>query len=273
MGTATLQRKSFAFTDVEFKADKPGTFRARIATLNAVDKDGDVSLPGSFPNGKAIVISAYMHTSWMGALPVGKGVIGSDDKEAWVDGQFFIDTTDGANTYKTVKALAEDGLGEWSYGYDVLDRSTDPADLEAYPGALQIFKRQDVFEASPVLIGAGVNTGTEFVKSIDVPYADHAELALATVKAWVDRSRDRAAFRAKEGRALSANDRERLTALTGALKDATVDVEALLASAEPSDPPAPVEPPAEPVVDEELTAIWLQQQQREADFAGLLGQA
>jgi hypothetical protein len=160
-----MSRKSIPFADIQFKADKPGTFRARIATLNAVDKDADVTLPGAFPDGKAIVISAYGHKSWDGALPVGKGVIGSDQSQAWVDGEFFLNTMQGKETYETVKALAAAGLGEWSHGYQVLESSTEPGDLSAYPGAAQILKKLDLWEASPVLVGAGVNTATERIKS------------------------------------------------------------------------------------------------------------
>jgi hypothetical protein len=251
----TMQRKSIPFADVQFKADTPGAFRARIATLNVVDKDGDVTLPGAFPDGKSIVISAYGHTSWYGALPVGKGVIGSDQSEAWVDGEFFLNTTHGKDTYETVKALAEAGLGEWSHGYDVLDASHDPADLAAYTGASQILQKLDLFEASPVLLGAGVNTATEFVKSMTSPYSDQAEAVLATVKAWVDRSRELAALRAKEGRTLSAANRERLAALAEGLNGALTDIAELLASTEP-DAGKSVDG------DPELNAIWLGLQRR-----------
>jgi hypothetical protein len=161
-GESMPKRKSCI---VDFKGSAAGTFKATLATFNVVDKDGDVTFPGAFPEGKAVVISAYMHTSWMGALPVGKGVIRQDDKTAWVDGEFFTNTTHGKDTYLTVKALAESGQGEWSYGYDVLGSSNDVADLEPYPGGKQILKSLDVFEASPVLIGAGVGTATQSIKS------------------------------------------------------------------------------------------------------------
>lgn len=152
-----------AFSRVELKADEPGAFRAYIATLKVVDKEGDVSLPGSFPDGKRILISAYQHTSWYGALPVGAGVLASDEKEAWVDGKFWLETDAGKQTYLAVKNAAE--LQEWSYGYDVLRASFDKADLDQYPGAFRVLVEQDVFEASPVLVGAGVNTRTESIKS------------------------------------------------------------------------------------------------------------
>src|SRR6267143_465037 len=110
-----------ALTDFEWKGDK-GSFKATIATFNVVDKDGDVTFPGAFPIGKQIPISAYGHTSWEGALPVGMGVVGADEKTAWIDGKFFTDTTAGLDTYKTVKNLGP--LGEWSYGFNPRKTST-----------------------------------------------------------------------------------------------------------------------------------------------------
>src|SRR3546814_14819273 len=60
-------------------------------------------------------ISAYGHKSWQGQLPVGKGVIRVKGKRAILEGQFFMTTTHGRDTFETVKALSEDGLQEWSY--------------------------------------------------------------------------------------------------------------------------------------------------------------
>lgn len=96
-----LQRKSF--TGIELKKDKPGFFTARIATLKVVDKDGDLTLPGAFPEGKEILISAYQHGSWTGALPVGKGVIHELGDEVIVEGEFNLKSSTGKEHYETVK--------------------------------------------------------------------------------------------------------------------------------------------------------------------------
>jgi hypothetical protein len=164
MTTALLQRKTL--DAVELKAGDEGAFRATFATLApAVDKDGDVTLPGAFPVGKQVPISAYGHASWQGALPVGIGTIGADSQTAWVSGRFFLDTTGGRDTYLTVKHQSEVGLGSWSYGYEVQSWSYDPAELRNYPSATRILKKVDVFEVSPVLVAAGLGTRTDYVKA------------------------------------------------------------------------------------------------------------
>ena len=152
-------RKSF--TGIELKKDKPGHFVARIATLNVIDKDGDVTLPGAFPEGKEILIPAYQHGSWMGELPVGKGVVHEKGEEVLVEGDFNLNTTGGKDTYETVKFSPE--LQEWSYGFRILEKDEDTEFNGNH--VWRILKKVDVFEASPVLRGAGMNTATLAVKS------------------------------------------------------------------------------------------------------------
>ena len=143
-------------TAEQFKfLDDTGSFRAVFSTFdfNEPDKHGDITLPGSFTDGEKVKIAAWGH-DW-GALPVGRGVIHSDNYKAWVDGKFFIDTTHGLDTYNTIKGLAE--LNQWSYGFDVIDS-------EIIDGH-RVLKKLKVHEVSPVLIGAGNHTGLESIKS------------------------------------------------------------------------------------------------------------
>lgn len=135
-----------------------GEFEAIFSRYNMVDKDGDVTLPGAFTEGQAVRIASWGH-KWS-ELPVGRGTIHSTGDYAYVKGRFFLDTQGGRETYQTVKNLSPD-LQEWSYGYDV---------LESEPGTFQgqrvtLLKKLNVFEVSPVLLGAGVDTMTTAIKS------------------------------------------------------------------------------------------------------------
>lgn len=137
-----------------------GSFEATFATLGVIDKDGDVTVSGAFQDGQEVRISAWGH-NW-GALPVGKGTIHADDTRAWVDGQFFLDTEAGLETYKTVKGLSS--LQEWSYGFEVKDQSFG----EFEGRQVRFLRALDVFEVSPVMIGAGIDTGTDIIKAAKV---------------------------------------------------------------------------------------------------------
>lgn len=141
---------------VEIKDADKGFVDLVFSTFNVVDKDGDVTLPGAFEDGAKMPVSAYGHTSWEGALPVGIASISQTPREAQAHAKFFLDTPDGAATFKTVKRLHGEGLGDWSYGYDPKDYSF--GDFEGQQ--VRFLKSVGVDEISPVLKGAGVNTRT-----------------------------------------------------------------------------------------------------------------
>lgn len=133
-----------------------GEFRAVFATLNVIDKDREVTTMGAFQEGQAVRIAYWGHR-W-GDLPVGRGVIHANETEAWVDGQFFMNTTAGRETYETVKGLGE--LQEWSYGFDV-DRSRQG---EFAGQQVTFLDGLTVYEVSPVMLGAGIDTRTVEIK-------------------------------------------------------------------------------------------------------------
>lgn len=237
-----------ALSGVEIKDADQGLVTAVFATLNVKDHDGDVTTPGAFEDGANVRISSFGHTSWGGSLPVGKGVIREDGEKAILEGQFFLNTTPGRDHFETVKEMGP--LMEWSYGYDV---------IEGGPGKHQgedvnFLRKLKVHEVSPVLLGAGIGTTTIGVKThldgqtiaetVLTHMADHkdgresfpdeASRVLGDVKALVERvegwGRD---SEGKEGRVLSAANRERLASLVEALGESGEALRVLLAETDP----------------------------------------
>jgi HK97 family phage prohead protease len=204
-----------------------GLWQATFSTLGVVDHDGDVTLPGAFEDGAAVVISAYGHTSWGGALPIGKGVIRATASEAVLDGQLFLTTAAGRETFEVLKGLGE--LQQLSYGFDVVE-----SELGEHDGKrVRFLKKLKVHEVSPVLVGAGIDTRTLAVKGKDLTYDDHLEQVLAACSAFTERSKALAALRAKDGRVLSRANRDRLARLAAAMQEAMDDVQTLLAETDP----------------------------------------
>lgn len=215
---------------VEVKDAQKGTVEAVFATLDVIDKDGDITVKGAFGD-QQVRISAYGHESWKGALPVGRGVIREQGAEAILEGQFFLDTDHGRNTFETVKGLGE--LSEWSYGFDVVEKG-DPSPDESADGAVRILRRLKVHEVSPVLIGAGVNTRTLAVKERP-SFPDEVESVLGDMKAIVARVQGWGSdSESKEGRVLSAANRERLITLEASLGETLTELRGLLAETEPN---------------------------------------
>lgn len=161
-----------ALRGVEIKDSSQGLIQAVFSTFDVIDKDGDVTRKSAFKDGAPVRISAYNHASWDGALPVGRGVIRVGQKEAVLEGQFFMNTTHGRDAFETVKAMGE--LQEFSYGFHVTD--SEPSEVEGK--SVRVIKGVDVHEVSPVLLGAGIGTRTLAVKQA-APAAD-ANLAISS---------------------------------------------------------------------------------------------
>ncbi len=172
-------------TNVRVKDAEQGIVEAVIATLGVKDKDGDVAFKSSFTDGAPVVISAYGHTSWKGALPYGHAVLKVSDTEAVIEAQFLMDTTHGRDAFLTVKALGEVGLQEWSYSLH---------DVKAHRGEhngekVNFLDTIRVKEASPVLEGAGINTRNLATKDSDPKQLDsdlRRQLRAAGVDRWGD---------------------------------------------------------------------------------------
>lgn len=149
---------------IEIKDVAKGELEAVFATFNVKDHDADWTMPGAFEDGAKIRISAYGHGSWLGKLPVGKGIIRATESEARLIGKFFMSTSHGRDTFETIREMGE--LQEWSYGYDVLATGELNDELKAQ-GVRRVLQKLKVHEVSPVLLGAGVNTRTLAVKGSD----------------------------------------------------------------------------------------------------------
>lgn len=135
-----------------------GEFSAVFSTLGVKDLHGDVTMPGAF-SPQSVVIEPWNH-GW-NAPPVGMGLIEADEKEARVNGRFFLDTAAGREHYQTVKNLGE--LAEWSYTFDVLQADTGQFNGET----VQFLRKLDVVGVGPVTRGAGIATRTERIKQAD----------------------------------------------------------------------------------------------------------
>lgn len=210
-------------TPVELKADDAGAVTAVFSTFNVVDKDGDVVLSTALTHGQPVPMT-WSH-DW--SQPVGRGTVRVEEARALFDGHFFLDTSAGQEAYKTVKAMAE--LQEWSWGFRILDAAWEERDGDL----VRVIKRAEVFEVSPVLVGAGENTQTLSVKS-NAPYTEHLDAVVRAAQEIIERSQGRVEYRAKRGRVLSQANRDKLTALRDALRSAHDELDTLLAETEPA---------------------------------------
>lgn len=220
----TRETKALHGVKVAIKDAGKGLIEAVFATLNVIDSDGDVTLPGAFTEGAPVTISAYGHASWGGALPVGKGTIRTSGDDAILSGRFFMDTVAGKDTFTVVKALAEGGdSGEgapgqqWSYGYDVTSCEYGMQEDQD----VRFLKGLTVFEVSPCLLGSGVNTRVLSAKSAPMTFVNEATAVLAALKALIDRAADVMAKRSDKGKKIGSESAAVLDQIETELKRLT----------------------------------------------------
>jgi len=162
---------------VEIKDEAKGEFSSIIATYGALDSDGDVTEPGAHKDGQRVVVSSYGHSAAKGQLPVGTATLQVQNNRTVAKGNYFMDIPEARDSFLTMKRLHEQGLGEWSYGYEVLDAEMGERDGRR----VRFLKSLDVFEVSHVLRGAGVGTRTLTAK--DAP--NHPEPTMTEYKAAI----------------------------------------------------------------------------------------
>ncbi len=188
--------------------DAAGKGLARIATLSAVDHDGDTYAPGAFAwkdGGEqwAQLLTAHHR----GLMPFGKARVFEEGDAAFAELHLNLDTQSGREWHSALKFDLEHGkaIQEWSYGYDTLE-----ADFEQRGGSrVRVLKKLDVHEVSTVVRGAGNGTRTITIKSAALKDANFSGLMgeLAALASAID----------ADPQVLSATGRKQLEGIHAAL--------------------------------------------------------
>jgi len=155
MVTAVAEKRFTA--PFEVKDDGLGDVQAAFSVFNVIDSDGDVVKPSAFTEGQEVPM-VWAHR-W--EQPIGKGTVRLGRKHATFDGRFFMDTSAGLEGYRTVKAMGN--LQEWSFGFRVLE--AEDGDFDGQP--VQFLKKLELYEVSPVLVGANRETRTLDIKAMN----------------------------------------------------------------------------------------------------------
>lgn len=183
--------------------DDEGAGLARIATLNVIDSDGDVTISGAF--GEQIVQLLPAH-SW-GSVPLGKARVFEKGDEALAEFQINLETSAGKDWHSALKfdLSHHDPIQEWSYGYRVIESTTEDRDGKR----VRILEKLKVSEVSPVILGAGVDTATLAIKGgggkSGLTLVEQVNAALADAEAVAVRLREVKELRGKDDRSLGAD--------------------------------------------------------------------
>lgn len=224
----TKERSGFPLVLKGVKEDE-GIVEAVVSVFNNVDSAGDRILPGAFTKSleKKLPKIVWMH-DW--GSPVGKTLQaqelnpGDDSLPEEIreygglklDMEFNLDTQRGREAFSDIKKGIID---EFSIGFGFDDKDTESK------AGVREFKEVTLYEASPVLYGANPDTQMISAKS---GLNDHIEATGEAVEAMVNRVRDRANIREKEGRKLSGKNIETLKGVADAMQSGSAAINELL---------------------------------------------
>ncbi|RVQ76124.1 HK97 family phage prohead protease [Sinorhizobium medicae] len=190
--------------------DESGHGLARIATLSAVDHDGDTYLPGAFAWKQGGQWVPILPAHDRKAMPFGKARVYEEGDGAFAELHLNLDAAAGREWHSALKFDLAKGVAvqEWSYGFNVIDQARETRDGEP----LRVLKRLDVHEISTVVRGAGVGTGTLAMKSRG-SFAGQIEAVIAEIEDIVERAGGVKELREAEGRKMSKARLEQLADL------------------------------------------------------------
>ena len=164
------QIKSMAITAM----DEAGKGLAELATLSAIDSDGDTYQPGAFswkPEGHLWAMMMPAHNRR--AIPFGKARVFEEGDNAFAELNLNLKTTAGREWHEALLFDFAIGLPvqEWSFGYNAEYTYRVNAS-----GRIRVLTKVDVDEVSPVLRGAGNGTRTIEIKNAKLRDDHHAGL-------------------------------------------------------------------------------------------------
>ncbi len=216
------QIKSFTLKldEAGIKKLDEGVLTCCFATMGVWDKDGDWAEPGFYGNQDVVMLPAH---DWS-HVPLGKGTTREEGDMACADIKMNLDIQAAKDWHSAIKFDLKNGkpLQEYSYGFKILDGGAMEGERLGRRGRI-LRPREDrtpgskIWEISPVLVGAGERTRTLAAKAAGMKFCDEVQAVLDAADSLVSRGKSLADLRAKEGRELSAANREKLAALAEAL--------------------------------------------------------
>lgn len=197
------------------KMDDKGHGLAQLATLSAVDHDGDTYAPGAFTWKEGGVQWAPMLPAHdRSKMPFGKSRIYEEGGVAFAELLLNLETDTGKEWHSHLKFDLATGkpAQEWSYGFGTVEATYEQRGEDR----IRVLKRVDVHEVSPVVRGAGIGTATLTMKGHG-SFADQIEATVAAIDDIVERAGDIAKLRSAEGRDMSKARLDQLVQLKARL--------------------------------------------------------
>jgi len=149
-----MDRKTFPVREVKADDDPPGTFEAVVSVFGNVDRVGDVVVPGAFK--ASLERDPHPPIGWMhddSIPPIGIATEAVETPEGLrIKARLFLD--DHPIARQVHAGLMSGAIKQFSFGYHVTDQAFSERDGKR----VRLLKELELFEASPVWVGANPAT-------------------------------------------------------------------------------------------------------------------
>lgn len=182
------------------------------------DHTGDIIAKGAFSDSIAARQTKFLYQHMD---PIGVQVDLVEDQHGLLGTWEIVPTALGTDAHMLAKAGVLDSL---SIGFITQD-------AEFRDDGVRVIKKVDLLEVSLVTFPANENAVVTAVKS--KPFDVHSDDVRVAVAEWLERVRSGAEIRVKEGRAISGARRTRMATVSGSLRDAADEIDAMLTETAP----------------------------------------
>lgn len=224
---------------VKAEGDGPGEITGYASVFGGVDAYGDKVLPGAYAETiPDFVVRGALHHEHDTRLRLGTiSAASEDDHGLLIRADFHTDPEAQRIRTQITERLDRGKFMGLSIGYEALDVEwRTPKDGEKPPpwgDKIRVLKRIKLYEVSVVSVPA--DSDAEIIAAKSRAFEIHSADVQVAVREWLERCRAGLAQRQKDGRDLSQARRDQMAALSGSLRTAADEVDALLA------PPPPAE--------------------------------
>ena len=247
-----MEYKSFDAIDLKIAGDGNGFVSGYASTFANFDSVGERVVKGAFaeslPEFLASGFVAVGH-NW-NALPIATPLEAKEDDHGLFVTAEFHSTQAAQDARRVIRERLERGKSaKFSIGYEVLDAENTKEG--------RLLRKLRLFEYSLVTVPANQMAVVTGAKGwgLELPFTEHSERLMSAVREYLDRAEDRKQFLAKEGRVLSAQNRQRLSSLMSQLAEMQQAIDELLRNTEPA-PKADPEPAIDTAKAQEAEAIF-----------------
>lgn len=236
-----IEHKTIALDRAAIKAegDGPGRIEGYASVFGGVDSYGDTIVPGAYIDTiPEFIFRGFLAHEHNWAEQIGTIAEAKEDGHGlWLAADFYPDPDSQKIRQRVMSRVERSKFVGLSIGYEAqgfeFRAPLAGETLPPYVDRVRMLKRIKLYEVSDVSVPADAAAHVQTVKGFTLPFDRHSDDVRVAVDEWLERCKSGSELRVKEGRAISAARRTRMATVSGSLREAADDIDAMLEETAP----------------------------------------